>query len=130
MRPWATLAALILWLVSPLPSLSQQSPAEKPAAAARVEVLVLGTYHMANPGRDIVNMQVDDVLAPRRQAEIAEVIAVLKKFRPTKIAIEAAWDNDALLKRYTDYVDGKYQLSRNETEQIGFRLARGDANRF
>jgi hypothetical protein len=120
MRFRATIPALILSMVSALPAVSQQSTAE----AARAEVLVLGTYHMANPGRDIVNMQVDDVLAPKRQAEIAEVIAVLKKFRPTKIAIEAASDNDALLRRYTDYVAGTYQLSRNETEQIGFRLAK------
>src|SRR5580698_10721136 len=56
---------------------------------ARPEILVLGTYHMANPGRDVYNMQADDVLSPKRQQEIAELLEVLKKFRPTKIAIEA-----------------------------------------
>ena len=90
----------------------------------RAEVLVLGVYHMANPGRDIVNMQVDDVLAPKRQAEIAEVIAVLKKFNPTKVAVEAAFNDDATPKRYADYLAGKHELSRNETQQIGFRLAK------
>src|ERR687886_439400 len=124
MRSVATIAALTLWTLSPLPAVvSQQSPAEKPAAPARVEVLVLGVYHMANPGRDIVNMQADDVLAPKRQAEIAEVIAVLKKFQPTKIALEAGFENDAISKRYGDYLLGKHELTRNETEQIGFRLA-------
>jgi hypothetical protein len=34
--------------------------------AKRAEVLVLGVYHMANPGHDIFNMQADDVLAPKR----------------------------------------------------------------
>lgn len=118
MRFRATIPAVVLLTAGALPAppaFSQQS---------RAEVLVLGTYHMANPGRDIVNMQVDDVLAAKRQAEIAEVSAVLKQFRPTKIAIEAASDNDALLKRYTDYVAGTYQLGRNEIEQIGFRLAK------
>src|SRR5512132_3843740 len=52
----------------------------------RPEILVLGTYHMGNPGRDVFNMQADDVLAPKRQQEMAQVIEVLKKFRPTKIA--------------------------------------------
>src|SRR5215472_14130917 len=51
----------------------------------RPEILVLGTYHMANPGRDVYNMQADDVRSPKRQAEIGELLAVLKKFHPTKI---------------------------------------------
>jgi hypothetical protein len=38
----------------------------------RPEILVLGTYHMANPGHDIHNMQADDVLSPKRQQEIAQ----------------------------------------------------------
>ena len=39
----------------------------------RPEILVLGTYHMANPGRDVYNMQADDVLAPKRQQEMAQL---------------------------------------------------------
>ena len=124
MRFRETIAAITLLTISSLPAESQQSAAEKPAVPARAEVLVLGVYHMANPGRDIVNMQVDDVLAPRRQAEIAEVISVLRKFRPTKIAVEAGFYNDAFSRRYGEYLAGKHQLTRNETEQIGFRLAK------
>jgi len=92
--------------------------------AGRAEVLVLGVYHMANPGRDIVNMKADDVLAPRRQAEIAQLIAVLKNFHPTKIAVEADVYDKGIGKRYDEYVAGKHELSRNEVEQIGFRLAK------
>jgi hypothetical protein len=122
MRARAKTAALMLWALSPLPAASQQSPPKTPTA--RAEVLVLGVYHMANPGRDIFNTRADDVLAPKRQAEIAQVIAVLTKFRPTKIAIEAGSDNDAITRRYADYLSGKHELSRNETEQLGFRLAK------
>ena len=107
-----------------LPALSPQTPAEKPAASARAEVLVLGVYHMSNPGRDIFNMQADDVLAPRRQAEIAQVIAALKNFRPTKITVEGEASDDRIPKRYADYLAGNHELTRNEIEQIGFRLAR------
>ena len=124
MRSSTTVAALTLWAVGPLSALSQQSPATQPAERGRAEVLVLGVYHMSNPGRDIVNMRADDVLAPKRQAEIAEVIAVLSKFHPTKIAVEAGFDDDAISKRYGDYLVGKHELTRNETEQIGFRLAK------
>src|SRR5438132_249999 len=97
------------------PAVSQQS-------SARAEVLVLGVYHMANPGHDIFNMQADDVLAPKRQAEVAQVIAALEKFHPTKIAVEADVYSDGTPKRYADYLAGKHELTRNEIEQIGFRL--------
>lgn len=96
-------------------------PAE---GAKRAEVLVLGVYHMANPGRDIFNVQADDVLAPKRQRELAELAEVLKKFRPTKIAVEADYGSDAVPKRYAEYLAGKHELTRNEIEQVGFRLAK------
>jgi uncharacterized protein DUF5694 len=126
LRIFALLSTLMLSSV--LTALAQ-APAEKstappaaPESAARAEVLVLGTYHMANPGHDIFNMQADDVLAPKRQAEIAQLLEVLKRFHPTKIAVEA--DGDRIAKRYADYQAGKYELTRNEIDQIGLRLAR------
>lgn len=91
--------------------------------AKRAEVLVLGVYHMANPGHDVFNMQADDVLAPKRQQEIAELSAMLAKFKPTKIAIE----NDSqrrMNERYAKYLRGEYALTANEIDQIGLRLAK------
>lgn len=98
--------------------------AQKPNEAARAEVLVLGVYHMANPGLDIFNTQADDVLAPKRQEEIAELITFLKRYNPTKIAIEATIGSQRIERQYSDYLTGKYTLSRNEVDQIGFRLAK------
>jgi hypothetical protein len=99
---------------------SQQTREDKPT---RAEVLVLGTYHMSNPGRDVFNMQADDVLSPKRQQEIEQLLAVLKKFQPTKIAIESdPWGPRP--KQYEEYVAGKYSLTRNEIDQVGFRLAK------
>lgn len=91
---------------------------------ARPEILVLGTYHMANPGRDVFNTKADDVLAPKRQQEIAELIDVLKRFRPTKIAVEADVSSQRVTREYADYLAGKYTLTVNEIDQIGFRLAK------
>ena len=93
-------------------------------ADPRPEILVLGTYHMANPAHDVHNMQAGGVLSPKRQREIAELIAVLKKFNPTRIAIEADVGSKRVEQEYSDYLAGKYTLSRNEIDQIGYRLAK------
>ena len=109
---------LLLLAVAALAVASRAQSNDKP------EILVLGTYHMANPGRDIFNMQADDVTSPKRQAEIAQLMDVLKKFNPTKVAVEADVDSERVPKQYADYVAGNYTLSRNEVDQIGYRLAK------
>ena len=115
-------ALLSLILVSSVIASGQErsAPAE---TSARAEVLVLGTYHMANPGRDIFNTQADDVLTPKRQAEIAQLLEVLKKFQPTKVAIESD-PGGPRPGQYSEYLAGKRELTRNEIEQLGFRLAK------
>ncbi len=66
----------------------------------------------------------DDVLAPTRQSEIEQVIAALMRFRPTKIAVEAGFNDRRVATRYADHLAGTHELTRNETEQLGFRLAK------
>ena len=92
--------------------------------SGKPQILVLGTYHMSNPGRDVYNIQVDDVRAPKRQQELAQLAYVLAKFQPTKIAIEADPDGKRLPAAYQDYLAGKHELTQNEIEQIGFRLGK------
>jgi hypothetical protein len=94
-----------------------------PALAAEpVSVMIVGDFHMSNPGRDMHNTQVDDVLAPKRQAEIAAVTDALARFRPTMVAME--WPQDLADQRYEAYLKGTLAVSRNEVVQLGFRLAR------
>jgi hypothetical protein len=111
-------AFVFLAAVSSVTAIAQTAPPQ------RAEILILGTYHMANPGHDIFNMSADDVLAPKRQAEIGELLEVLKRFKPTKIAIESTVYEDRRPKQYAEYLAGTYTLSRNEIDQIGFRLAK------
>ena len=85
---------------------------------------IFGTYHFDNPGRDLVNKKTDDVLTEKRQKEIVELVALLKKFKPTKIAVEQPTTNAKLNERYNNYLSGKAQLTANEVDQIGFRLAK------
>lgn len=93
-------------------------------SAPRPEILILGTYHMGNPGRDVHNFEADDVLSPARQREIAQLIEVLRRFRPTKIGVEASVGSRTIAQRYESYVAGDYTLTRNEIDQIGLRLAK------
>src|SRR3954469_3837213 len=85
-------------------------------------ITILGVYHM-DSGQDSVNLQSDDVRSERRQKEIADLVEKLARFAPTKVAIESARNSTAWNTRYQQWVDGKYELGRNEIEQIGFRLA-------
>jgi Family of unknown function (DUF5694) len=91
------------------------------AADAPVQVMIVGDFHMSNPGQDLHNVQVDDVLTPARQAEIAAVTNGLKRFAPTVVAAE--WPADLAAQRYADYRAGKLPPSHNEVVQLGFRLA-------
>jgi len=94
-------------------------------AQQKPEILVLGTYHMANRNHDAYNVRADDVLSPERQRQIAQVIEILQSFRPTKIAIEADVDDSArVIREYASFLAGTYVLSRDETNQLGYRLAR------
>jgi hypothetical protein len=114
--------ALGLFALAALPLSAQTAPSRQ--ATARAEVMVVGVYHMANPGHDVFNIEVDDVLSPKRQAEIAQVADVLRRFRPTKIAVEANFGDRGVAQRYAAYVAGTYELTRNEIDQLGFRVAR------
>jgi len=98
-------------------------PADRLDGPPLAEVLILGSYHMDNPGRDIINMQADDVLTAKRQSEIRDVLDTVARFHPTKIAIEAPSDSPKL-QMYQEYLAGKHELSRDEREQIGFSLGK------
>jgi hypothetical protein len=99
--------------------------AKSAETAPTTKVVILGTYHMGNPSRDVENSTVDDVLSDKRQKEIAEVVAKLARFNPTVVAVESAGAGPNLATpKYHEYLDGKLAASRNEVVQIGFRLAR------
>jgi hypothetical protein len=98
--------------------------AQAPAAAEPAQVLVLGVYHFANPGLDVVKMETADVLSVTKQAEVRAVVEALARFRPTKIAVEQVPASAPRLDRlYHAYRSGGHELARDETEQLGFRLA-------
>ena len=73
-----------LWLALVFAGPFAVSPATVQAAscpASATPVLLLGTWHMDNPGKDMLNLKTDDVLAPQRQKEIEDLVNHLAKFR-------------------------------------------------
>lgn len=87
-------------------------------------LLILGTPHLNNPQRDMYDTNVDDVLNPKRQAEIVDLVNHLASFRPTRVALECAPEQQKEFdQRYADYRMGRYVLTNNERDQVGLRLA-------
>lgn len=119
MKPQMILAAMAALFAAPLAA----QPAS--AEAEPVEIMVLGTYHFANPGRDLVNVEADNVLAPDRQRELEALADALATFRPTRIVVEREADGpDFALASYRDFGPEMLASRANETVQIGYRLAR------
>ncbi len=100
-----------------------RTPLEAPSKEARTQLLLLGSYHMSNPGADQFNLEADDVLTPKRQEEIQEVVERLAEFKPTMVAVESPYNDSVTIARYQAYLAGELELRRSEEEQIGFRLA-------
>src|SRR5262245_29982239 len=92
------------------------------AAARDAEILVVATYHFSNPGQDLHNVKVDDVLAPERQKQIEVVTGSLARFQPNRIGVE--WPAQVVDERYAQFLAGTLPESRNEVVQLGFRLAK------
>lgn len=99
--------------------------AQTPTADSSAKVMILGTFHFANPGKDVHNSKVKDVKSQQKQKEILAVVDSLAKFKPTKIAVERMpAESDSLDLKFDKYKNGQYELTRSEDQQIGFRLAK------
>lgn len=87
----------------------------------QAQVMILGTYHFAGAA------ELDDIKRPARQEELRALTASLAAFAPHRVAVEYPWSEraaldsaySAYLGRAPDDID-----SRNEIDQLGFRLAR------
>jgi hypothetical protein len=90
------------------------------------KILILGTDHLDNPNNgDVFMTRTEDILTPKRQKEIENVVDCIKSFHPTKVALEVLTENQSQLdKDYSSYLKGDFQLTANERHQIGFRLAK------
>lgn len=101
-------------------------PASEFYPKERAKVLVVGTFHFDYPNLDALKTDEQnkiDVLKEPKKSEVTELVKYIKKFKPTKIAIEAFpgynWN-----KKYKEYLTGKHRDKRDERYQLGMRIAK------
>lgn len=94
----------------------------------KIPVMVLGTFHFSYPNLDVIKTEKEDqidVLSEARQREIKAIVDALKKFSPTKIAIEVkTWAQSRIDSEYAAYLGDSFILPKDELYQLGFRLAK------
>jgi Family of unknown function (DUF5694) len=103
-----------------------QDPLDPFRIEPRAQVLVLGVFHFQDAGRDAYKPEFPfDILAPARQQELEDVLARLIAWKPTRIAVESRPERQPRLDSlFAIYPGNGMDTLRNETYQIGFRLAK------
>ena len=89
------------------------------------QVLLVGTFHFAYYGADAhVTSEENkvDILSPKKQKEVEELVAYIAKFKPTKLVVEGGRNSGYLVNQYRDYKSGEAKLRAREIDQICFRL--------
>jgi hypothetical protein len=90
------------------------------------QILLVGTFHFGYPNLDSYKVAEEDqvdILSPRRQREVEELVDYLARFRPTMIAVEGGRNSGYILRRYEAWqAGGKEELRPKEIDQLAFRL--------
>lgn len=89
------------------------------------KLMILGTFHYQDGGKDGYKPKFPvNIKSEKRQAEVKELLDLLAKFKPTKIAIENMQEyqgfHDSL---YTEFQAGRYKPGENEIFQVCYQLA-------
>ena len=96
----------------------------KASAQTRPGILLIGSGHWSNPGKDMIAPEFADMRSPQRQREIADCIERLAAFAPTKVALEVSGQRTVQLQdEYRGYLASSFTLTSDERHQLGLRLA-------
>lgn len=91
----------------------------------KTKVLVVGSFHFDYPNLDAHKTKKEDqidVLSPKTAKEVTELVEYIKRFKPTKIAIEA-WPDWNANQKLKEYNEGKHRDQRDERYQLAMRIA-------
>ena len=88
-------------------------------------IMLLGTYHMGAEGNNVIQGNYGDITTPKRQKEIEILVSKLALYEATKVALECDFgETKKYQERYQNYLEGDYDLTASERDQIGLRLAK------
>ncbi|GAA4274387.1 DUF5694 domain-containing protein [Aquimarina gracilis] len=97
---------------------------EKKKVNTNPKISILGVFHFAGTS-DFSSVEFESLESEKRQNEIKDVVEKLKEFRPTKIMLEfPSATSEYLDSLYTETLHGNRDLTINEIDQLGFRLAK------
>ena len=110
----------------------------------KINVILVGTMHFNNPGKDAVKSEEIDILKDYRQNSLEKITnKIAKKYKPSKVFVEYPSKNQKTLDKFYDlYKDGKPYFQEDtltkswqkryfeegEIFQFGFRLAKKSGN--
>lgn len=90
---------------------------------ALARVMLVGMFHFANPGLDMVKSRATNVMSPTNRAYLDGLGAWLATFCPTDVLAEfSRFDQGKVNEKFCEYVDGRFELPANETYQTGFQV--------
>ncbi|MCG2610724.1 DUF5694 domain-containing protein [Flavobacterium sp. SM15] len=119
---------VVVFLMSSFFTIAQEKAIKSPASffpKEKAKVLVVGTFHFDYPNLDVKKTEDKhkiDVLKDPKKEEVTQLVNYIKKFKPTKIAIEA-FDNWKAFEKLQKYNSGYLRDKRDERIQLGLRIA-------
>ncbi len=89
------------------------------------KVMMMGVFHFANPGKDMVKSGVINVMTSENQAYLNGLATRLAGFHPTAVLIECEpADQVKIDEKFAAFRKGSFAMTSNEDFQIGFRVAK------
>lgn len=95
------------------------------AQPKKKQILLIGTFHYANPGLDVAKVKTFNVMSEKSQKELEIMSDKIKKFGPDKIFVEWKFAKQAELdKFYNKNTDSLLKKDLNEITQLALRTAK------
>ena len=89
------------------------------------QILLVGTFHYANPGLDVAKLNNFNIMSEKSQKELEIMSDKIKKFGPDKIFVEWEFSKQADLdKFYNKNTDSLFKANKSEITQLALRTAK------
>lgn len=95
------------------------------AQTKKKQILLIGTFHYANPGLDVAQLNNFNIMSEKSQKELETMSDKIKKFGPDKIFVEWEFSKQTELdKFYNKNTDSLFKNSKSEITQLALRTAK------